>query len=68
MLTHRQSFEDAGDYNLVAGVDGAWRATKLLIDGFIQASMTGADAADPAVATAALEPATRPTSRAPLAP
>ncbi|MGM0575394.1 MAG: DUF5916 domain-containing protein [Myxococcota bacterium] len=43
MVTQRQSLEDAGDWNLTAGLDGAWRGggSPLLVEGFAVVSGNG---------------------------
>ena len=53
MMTHRQSFEDAADRNMVLGVDGAYRgvAAPILIESFGLMSITGAEAGAPERAT-----------------
>ena len=56
MLAHRQSLEDSEDRNLMMGIDGAWRGRDIpmLVQTFAMGSLTGPNAADPAVATGGL--------------
>jgi hypothetical protein len=48
MVTDRRSLEDAGDHNVVAGLDGAYRGpveTPLILKGYLAWGITGEDAA-----------------------
>ncbi|MEM6788283.1 MAG: DUF5916 domain-containing protein [Myxococcota bacterium] len=62
MATQRQSLDLAADQNAVVGVDGAYRRSghvPLVVSAYGMGSVTGRDAAPPAVATGADEPADR---------
>lgn len=69
IATHRQSLERDDDFNLVVGLDGAWRGqrTPLLVSGYGMVSWTGAGAGPPAEAAGALELGTASGRPAPAA-
>jgi len=59
MATHRQSVDEAGDRNMVFGVDGAYRRSgdfPLVVTSYAVASMTGREAGAPAPAAGASSP------------
>ena len=48
IITHRQSLENPADYNLLLGIDGAWRSatTPLLLKAFAMTSINGSEVSE----------------------
>jgi hypothetical protein len=69
IVTHRQALERDDDYDIVLGLDGAWRGqhTPLLVSGYGMVSWTGAGAGAPAEAVGALATGTAVGRPAPAA-
>ena len=67
MLTHRGSFENAQDFNLAVGVDGAYRGVNnpLLIEAFSLVTFTGREAGDREPAVGGEHSSLAPTAPAP---